>query len=122
MEYKKLHCLHSHFVYLNPNTVSGLTHSGVLIATWISSRWGRPWCMLIMIVYDLDATTIGVTSLHREQIMAARVLNYVYVGMELGVVPTFQSEIGMLNPYGSQLHNKESPGSGSRVNYKMVPI
>lgn len=28
--------------------------------------------------------------------MAARILNYVYVGMELGVVPTFQSEIGML--------------------------
>ncbi|KAF5983489.1 RGT2-Sensor of high external glucose concentration [Fusarium coicis] len=39
------------------------------------------------------AATIAVTSFHREQIMAARILNYVYVGMELGVVPTFQSEI-----------------------------
>ncbi|KAK7432538.1 hypothetical protein QQZ08_000745 [Neonectria magnoliae] len=37
--------------------------------------------------------TLAVTSSRREQIMAARILNYVYVGMELGVVPTFQSEI-----------------------------
>ncbi|KAG4273203.1 hypothetical protein FPRO04_09809 [Fusarium proliferatum] len=67
--------------------------AGVLIGTWISSRWGRRWCMFIMSVYALGTATIAVTSFHREQIMAARILNYVYVGMELGVVPTFQSEI-----------------------------
>lgn len=67
---------------------------GVLAGTWISSRWGRRWCMFIMSVYALITATIAVTSSHREQIMAARILNYVYVGMELGVVPTFQSEIG----------------------------
>ncbi|KAM0328319.1 hypothetical protein ACHAPQ_007190 [Fusarium lateritium] len=67
--------------------------AGVLIGTWISSRWGRRWCMFIMSVYALCTATIAVTSFHREQIMAARILNYVYVGMELGVVPTFQSEI-----------------------------
>ncbi|KAF4448945.1 hypothetical protein F53441_7714 [Fusarium austroafricanum] len=67
--------------------------AGVLIGTWISSRWGRRWCMFAMSVYALGTATIAVTSFHREQIMAARILNYVYVGMELGVVPTFQSEI-----------------------------
>lgn len=27
--------------------------------------------------------------------MAGRILNYIYVGMELAVVPTYQSEIGV---------------------------
>ncbi|KAF4345552.1 hypothetical protein FBEOM_502 [Fusarium beomiforme] len=67
--------------------------AGVLSGTWISSRWGRRWCMFVMSIYALGTATIAVTSFHREQIMAARILNYVYVGMELGVVPTFQSEI-----------------------------
>ncbi|KAG5661248.1 hypothetical protein KAF25_005370 [Fusarium avenaceum] len=67
--------------------------AGVTIGSFVSSRWGRRWCMFTMSVYALCTATIAVTSFHREQIMAARVLNYVYVGMELGVVPTFQSEI-----------------------------
>ncbi|KAF5027092.1 hypothetical protein F66182_804 [Fusarium sp. NRRL 66182] len=67
--------------------------AGVILGSYISSRWGRRWCMFIMSVYALGTATIAVTSFHREQIMAARILNYVYVGMELGVVPTFQSEI-----------------------------
>lgn len=50
--------------------------------------------MFSMSVYALVTATIAVTSNKREQIMAARVLNYVYVGMELSVVPLFQSEIG----------------------------
>ncbi|KAF4983403.1 hypothetical protein FZEAL_1132 [Fusarium zealandicum] len=67
--------------------------AGVLIGSFISSRWGRRWCMFLMSLYALGTATIAVTSFHREQIMAARILNYVYVGMELAVVPTFQSEI-----------------------------
>ncbi|KAF4966850.1 hypothetical protein FSARC_5529 [Fusarium sarcochroum] len=67
--------------------------AGVIIGSFVSSRWGRRWCMFTMSIYALCTATIAVTSFHREQIMAARVLNYVYVGMELGVVPTFQSEI-----------------------------
>lgn len=46
-----------------------------------------------MSCYALITATIAVTSKSREQIMAARVLNYVYVGMELAVVPAYQSEI-----------------------------
>lgn len=47
-----------------------------------------------MSCYACVTATIAVTSSTREQIMAARVLNYLYVGIELAVIPTFQSEIG----------------------------
>jgi hypothetical protein len=50
--------------------------------------------MLSMSAYALVTATITITSRSRDQILAARILNYVYVGMELAVVPTFQSEIG----------------------------
>jgi hypothetical protein len=50
--------------------------------------------MFSMSIYALGTATIAVTSNTREQIMAARVLNYVYVGMEMAVVPLYQSEIG----------------------------
>ncbi|PWY69014.1 putative sugar transporter [Aspergillus sclerotioniger CBS 115572] len=66
---------------------------GVFIGSVISSRFGRRWCMFCMSGYALITATITVTSQNRDQILAARILNYVYVGMELAVVPTFQSEI-----------------------------
>lgn len=68
--------------------------AGVIIGSMVMARWGRRWCMFAMSIFALGTATLGVTSFHREQIMAARVLNYIYVGMELQVVPTFQSEIG----------------------------
>ncbi|QRD85451.1 general substrate transporter [Aspergillus flavus] len=67
--------------------------AGVLIGSQISARFGRRWCMFSMSCYALITATITVTSGNRDQILAARILNYVYVGMELAVVPTFQSEI-----------------------------
>ncbi|KAE8356936.1 general substrate transporter [Aspergillus coremiiformis] len=66
---------------------------GVLLGSQVSARFGRRWCMFSMSCYALITATIAVTSKHRNQILAARILNYVYVGMELSVVPTFQSEI-----------------------------
>lgn len=50
-------------------------------------------CIFVMSIYTLGTATIAVTSQHKDQVMAARVLNYVYVGMELAVVPAYQSEI-----------------------------
>ncbi|KAL4958430.1 general substrate transporter [Aspergillus filifer] len=67
--------------------------AGVLIGSFISARFGRRWCMFFMSIYALVSATITVTSNSNEQIMAGRILNYVYVGMELAVVPVFQSEI-----------------------------
>lgn len=67
---------------------------GVMAGTTIASRWGRKRCMFVMSVYALLTATLAVTSQSREQIMAARILNYIYVGIELAVVPMYQSEIG----------------------------
>ncbi|KAF3396776.1 Hexose transporter HXT13 [Talaromyces pinophilus] len=66
---------------------------GVIVGSFISSRFGRRKCMFIMSLYALITATIAVTSNTKDQIMVARILNYVYVGIELSVVPVFQSEI-----------------------------
>lgn len=49
--------------------------------------------MFGMSCYALVSATVCVTSQNKSQIMAARILNYLYIGMELSVVPMFQSEI-----------------------------
>lgn len=67
--------------------------TGVVIGSIISSRYGRRCCMFTMSCYAIVTATIAVTSASRWQILAARILNYVYVGMELSVVPVYQSEI-----------------------------
>lgn len=67
--------------------------AGVVIGSYVSAQWGRRMCMFVMSIYALGTATIAVTSMNKHQIMAARVLNYVYVGMELAVVPAYQSEI-----------------------------
>lgn len=84
------------FIYI-PTGVpyNAILPPGVIIGSFISARFGRRWCMFVMSVYALVTATINVTSNSNEQIMAGRVLNYVYVGMELSVVPVFQSEIGI---------------------------
>ena len=85
-----------------------LHSTGVLVGSVISSRFGRRWCMFVMSLYALVTATIAVTSMNKDQIMAARVLNYVYVGMELSVIPTFQSEIGMCLPLLHRDHERAS--------------
>ncbi|KIX00276.1 uncharacterized protein Z518_10415 [Rhinocladiella mackenziei CBS 650.93] len=45
-----------------------------------------------MSCYALVTATIAITSKTKEQILCARILNYVYIGMELSVMPIFQSE------------------------------
>ncbi|KAL4999750.1 general substrate transporter [Aspergillus recurvatus] len=67
--------------------------AGVITGSLISARLGRRWCMFTLSIYALITATITVTSNNTAQIMAARILNYVYVGMELSVVPVFQAEI-----------------------------
>lgn len=50
-------------------------------------------CMFSMSVWSCIATTVIMTSKNRNQILAARILAYIYIGMELAVVPIYQSEI-----------------------------
>ncbi|CAI7660906.1 unnamed protein product [Penicillium pancosmium] len=66
---------------------------GLLVGSLISRRYGRRVCIFSMSCYALVTATITVTSQSKGQILAARILNYVYVGMELSVVPVYQSEV-----------------------------
>ncbi|KAH8881161.1 general substrate transporter [Thozetella sp. PMI_491] len=66
---------------------------GLLVGSEVSSRFGRRMVMFTMSIYALCTAAITFTSKSPAQILAARILNYGYVGMELAVVPVFQSEI-----------------------------
>ncbi|KAF4441019.1 sugar transporter [Fusarium acutatum] len=67
--------------------------AGVIIGSLVSERWGRRWCMFVMSAWALVPAIMAVTSTSKHQIMATRILNYIYIGMELAVVPVYQSEI-----------------------------
>ncbi|KAF5547606.1 sugar transporter [Fusarium phyllophilum] len=67
--------------------------AGVIIGSLVSERWGRRWCMFVMSAWALIPAIMAVTSTTKHQIMATRILNYIYIGMELAVVPVYQSEI-----------------------------
>ena len=56
--------------------------------------------MFTLSLWALVAVTIVVTSETSTQILIGRVLNYIYIGMELAVVPIYQSEIAPQNVRG----------------------
>ncbi|KEF58109.1 uncharacterized protein A1O9_06032 [Exophiala aquamarina CBS 119918] len=66
---------------------------GIIIGSWVSKHFGRRMCMFIMSLWAIFSATIVITSKTPDQILAGRILNYIYIGMELSVVPVFQSEI-----------------------------
>lgn len=59
----------------------------------VSSRFGRRMTVFSMCVWNICVVPITVTSKHRNQFLAARCLNSVYIGMEMSVIPVYQSEI-----------------------------
>ncbi|KXH50373.1 sugar transporter [Colletotrichum simmondsii] len=67
--------------------------AGLVIGSLTSARFGRRTTMIVMSIYALISATVVVTSTTKEQILVGRILNYVYVGFELAVVPVYQSEI-----------------------------
>ncbi|KAK1512175.1 sugar transporter [Colletotrichum tamarilloi] len=67
--------------------------AGLVIGSLTSARFGRRTTMIVMSLYALISATVVVTSTTKEQILVGRILNYVYVGFELAVVPVYQSEI-----------------------------
>ncbi|OAP54927.1 hypothetical protein AYL99_10627 [Fonsecaea erecta] len=73
--------------------------AGIILGSSLNAWVGRRRTMFILSTYEIITATIIVTSQTREQILAGRVLNCkstfndVYIGMELAVVPVFQSEI-----------------------------
>ncbi|KAI8648965.1 MFS domain-containing protein [Fusarium keratoplasticum] len=59
----------------------------------ISPSWLSLFNSLNYIGFGAGVTIMAVTSVSKHQIMATRILNYIYIGMELAVVPVYQSEI-----------------------------
>ena len=49
--------------------------------------------MMAMCGWAIAAAIILVTAQNRNQVLAGRIIGYVYIGMELAIVPIFQSEI-----------------------------
>lgn len=78
--------------YLNSFQYIGFAF-GLVCGSIVSSRFGRKICVLSMSLYALITATIAITSDSKEQILSARVLNYVFIGMEMAVIPVFQAEI-----------------------------
>ncbi|KAL4811602.1 hypothetical protein BDW67DRAFT_189552 [Aspergillus spinulosporus] len=66
---------------------------GLVLGSSISKKYGRRICMLIMALSALVAATVLVSSTNRAQILAGRILAYVYIGIELSLVPVLQSEL-----------------------------
>ena len=66
---------------------------GIVTGSTISARFGRRAVMFAMCGWALVGAILLVTAQHREQILAGRVVAYVYIGMELAVVPVYQSEL-----------------------------
>lgn len=66
---------------------------GLYVGSIVSARYGRRMAMFCMSIYALMSATVVITAQTPGHIMAGRILNYVYIGMELATVPVFQSEI-----------------------------
>jgi len=66
---------------------------GLVSGTFVSRKWGRRTSVFVMCGWAIIAALILVTANNRNQVLAGRIIGYIYIGMELAVVPIFQSEI-----------------------------
>jgi MFS transporter, SP family, sugar:H+ symporter len=66
---------------------------GLVVGNLTSRRFGRRIAMFAMCWWALIAAIILITAQHREQMLAGRIVAYVYIGMELALVPILQSEL-----------------------------
>lgn len=78
--------------FLNSFTYMGFLF-GLVTGSTISNRFGRRICIVVMAVWALIAASVLVSSKTREQMLAGRILAYIYIGMELSLVPVLQSEL-----------------------------
>ncbi|RYP91456.1 hypothetical protein DL770_002395 [Monosporascus sp. CRB-9-2] len=77
---------------LNSLTYIGFAF-GLVTGNYISRRWGRKKCMFIMCAWAIVGAIVLLTSHTKQQMLAGRIVAYVYIGMELALVPVLQSEL-----------------------------
>lgn len=66
---------------------------GLVLGSFINARFGRRMTMFTMCIWALLSSILLVTAQHKEQILAGRIIAYIYIGNELAVVPVLQSEL-----------------------------
>ncbi|KAJ5604620.1 sugar transport protein [Penicillium lagena] len=81
------------FTALYNSLKAGTQIIGVFVGSWISDRWGRRMCVFVMSVYALGSASVVISAQNDGQILAGRALHYVYLGMQLAVIPTTLAEI-----------------------------
>ncbi|KAL2835596.1 general substrate transporter [Aspergillus pseudoustus] len=66
---------------------------GLYLGSLVSARYGRRMAMFSMSLWAMMSATVLISSSRIEQVLAGRILNYTYIGMELATCPPFQAEI-----------------------------
>ncbi|KAI6284790.1 hypothetical protein MCOR27_002552 [Pyricularia oryzae] len=66
---------------------------GMAQGSLVSARWGRRTTLQAMCVWAVVGATVCVTAESRVAVLLGRCIAYVYIGMEMAVVPVMQSEI-----------------------------
>ncbi|KAK5045483.1 hypothetical protein LTR84_009101 [Exophiala bonariae] len=67
--------------------------AGVLLGGYVNNRWGRRMSFRIMTLWAWLGAILLVTAQVKEQMLAGRIINYVYQGMEIVSIPVMQAEI-----------------------------
>ena len=67
--------------------------TGVVVGSLMNKRFGRRVTLFVLNAFEVITATIIITSKARNQLLAGRILNYIYIGMSLSAVPVFQAEI-----------------------------
>lgn len=66
---------------------------GLLMGSFICRRFGRRMSFFVMCGWAWLSAILNVTAQNKEQILAGRMINFIYIGMELAAVPVTQSEL-----------------------------
>ncbi|KAM0429236.1 hypothetical protein ACHAPT_006450 [Fusarium lateritium] len=66
---------------------------GLVFGNLVSRRFGRRIAMFVMCFWALLSAVILITSKTQTQAITGRTIAYVYIGMELALVPVLQSEL-----------------------------
>ncbi|KAJ4326747.1 hypothetical protein N0V84_002867 [Fusarium piperis] len=76
---------------------------GVVVGNRLTDGFGRRFTVRVMCVWTMICTTILLTAQTSDQMLVGRALNYLYIGMELAVIPLYQAEITPLQARGAMV-------------------
>ncbi|GKZ48105.1 hypothetical protein AbraIFM66951_011860 [Aspergillus brasiliensis] len=89
------------FTSLYNSLKAGTQIVGVFLGGYISNTYGRKWCIFSMNLYALGSAAVVVSSKTDVQILTGRALHYIYLGMQLAVIPTTLAELAPRNIRGA---------------------